>query len=344
MAVTPLPASSEAPLARPNTKPQGPSLWRAWFALVRFSFERQARARQMIWIALALWFFTTALIAINTAANRWGMWHWRWRWFVVPIASLPANSPPPRSVIQTYDQAMQGLHALPAAGLSAQPTLAVHDAIVGSFAAALSRSDFHVFSSWVVFSIFLSFLLPLWSLSFATEAIGSERESRSLIWLLTRPLPRSSIYLAKFCAVVPWTLALNLGGFAVMCLVAGWPGRLALDLYWPAILWASLAFAALFHFLSACFRRAAVVALIYSFFLETILGNMPGTLKRVSIGFYARCMMFDAAHEYGVQPVKPSVYLPVSGGVACAVLIGITLVLLMLGTIVFARSEYQDLN
>jgi hypothetical protein len=40
--------------------------------------------------------------------------------------------------------------------------------------------------------VFLSFLLPLFSLSFATEALGSERESRSLVWLLSRPLPRGA--------------------------------------------------------------------------------------------------------------------------------------------------------
>ena len=61
-----------------------------------------------------------------------------------------------------------------------------------------------------------SFLLPLWSLSFGTEALGGERESNSLLWLLTRPLPRPAIYLAKFVALLPWTLALNLGGFALL--------------------------------------------------------------------------------------------------------------------------------
>ena len=44
-----------------------------------------------------------------------------------------------------------------------------------------------VFSRWLVFFLFLGFLLPLWNLSFATSALGSDRENRSLIWLMTRP-------------------------------------------------------------------------------------------------------------------------------------------------------------
>ena len=54
-------------------------------------------------------------------------------------------------------------------------------------------------------------------------------------------------------------------------------------------------------------------------------------------------MMFDAARDYGVQPEKPSIYLPVNGPTAWGVLAAATLVLLIGGMVVFARSEYQDL-
>ena len=186
----------------------------------------------------------------------------------------------------------------------------------------------------------MSFLLPFWSLSFGTEALGGEREGHSLLWLLTRPLPRPAIYLAKFVALLPWTLALNLGGFALLCVAAGRPGLQALRLFWPAVLCATLAFAALFHLIGAWFRRPAIIALVYAFFLETIMGNMPGYFKRVSISFYTRCMMYDAAGTYGVQPESPSVFLPVSGTTAMVVLLSATVLLLLVGTYLFNRTEY----
>jgi hypothetical protein len=94
--------------------------------------------------------------------------------------------------------------------------------------------------------------------------------------------------------------------------------------------------------MGAFFRRAAVVAIVYSFFLETLLGNMPGYMKRVSISFYARCMMFDRLETLGVQSQKPSVYMPVNGTTAMYVMAGLTVLLLVVGMFVFARSEYQD--
>src|SRR5262249_20713215 len=154
-------------------------------------------------------------------------------------------------------------HAIPWGGLSA----AGPDLSVAAYEAGLANSGLDVFSRWIVYFVFVGFLLPIMSLSFATQALGGERESRSLVWLLSRPLSRPAIYAAKFVALLPWTLGLNLGGFAILCLAAGAPGRQALRLYWPAVAGASLAFCAMFHLMSAVFRRPAIVAIVYSFFL-----------------------------------------------------------------------------
>lgn len=321
------PASLIAPSPGRGADAAAPSLWRAWWYLVWLSIQRQARARQMVGIALALLLFTTTVVALNTAGGRWTMAHWR----------TGRNQP-------TYDQWVNqaAVDAKLATATSAVGG-GVADAVTGAQRAALASSGFVVFSRWVVYSVFVAFLLPIFSLSFATEALGGERESRSLVWLLSRPLPRPAIYLAKFVALLPWTLGLNLGGFAILCLAAGAPGRQAFALYWPAVAAASLAFCALFHLMSAVFRRPAIMAIGYTFFLETVLGTMPGYMKRISVGFYTRCLMFDAAEATGMQPPeKPSIYLPVDSLTAWTVLIGMTLVLLLAGMVVFARSEYWE--
>jgi ABC-2 type transport system permease protein len=203
-------------------------------------------------------------------------------------------------------------------------------------------SGFFVFSNRIVFFLFTTFLMPLWTLSFATEGLGREREAGNLIWALTRPLSRPAIYLAKFISLLPWCLALNLGGFALLCSLAGWPGKLAFELYWPAVVMGTLAFASLFHFLGAFMRRASVVAVLYAFFLETLAGNLPGHLKRLSLSFYTRCLMFDSAHEFGVHPERPSIYQPVSGAFAFCVLAGVTVAMLVVGIIAFSRKEYLE--
>ena len=192
------------------------------------------------------------------------------------------------------------------------------------------------FTRVVVFNIFTTFLLPLCSLSFATEALGREREQRNLLWALTRPLPRWAIYLGKWVAVLPWCLALNVGGFLAVCLAGGDSGRLAFVTYWPAMVLGTLAFAALFHLMGAVFRRPAVLAILYSFFLETVIGNLPGHLKRASISFYMRSWMYDSANAFQLQPDRPLLYSPVSGLAAVVVLAGLTVALLAAGSWFFS--------
>jgi hypothetical protein len=325
-----------------------PSQLGAWAYLVWLTWQRQARARQMVWIALGLLAFAGTVVAINTAAGRWGMHHWRYprRWgptFPVwidktqVVLSLVHRSPEAQGLQHGVLGCCRTLISPDArATLPGQPKGEPPRGPV------LAWSGFLVFAQWVVFGIFLTFLLPLWSLSFATEALGGERESNSLVWLLTRPLARPGIYLARFVALLPWSLGLALGGFALLCLAAGPPGRPALRLFWPAVFWSALAFSALFYLMGAFFRRPAVLALVYSFCLEVVLGNMPGYLKRLSIGFYARCMMYDAASGSGLQPEKPSVFLPVDGPTALLVLAATTVVLLGVGMAVFARSQYRE--
>ncbi|MBV9126093.1 MAG: ABC transporter permease [Planctomycetes bacterium] len=360
----------------------------AWCYLVWLCIQRQARARQMVWIALALLGFTTTVVALVSATRGWGMHHHRWAFEVYELVPGPTagsrlepfpplaedfperRDPPPRIfrdpssspsipsippgkyyyrnrwISLTYEEILDELATWPAVlQIWPAPAGGVESGIVAVWRAVLDRTGVLVFSNVVVFTVFLSFLLPIWSLSFATETLGGEREAGTLVWLLTRPLSRPAIYLAKYVALLPWSLGLNLGGFAILCLAAGKAGTLAFRWYWPAVFWATLTFAALFHLMSACFRRPAVVAIVYSFFLESLLGNMPGYLKRISISYYTRCLMFEPLNRFGISsPERESVYLPVSGAAAWWVLVGATVVLLAAGMVVFARTQYQDLS
>jgi ABC-2 type transport system permease protein len=320
-----------SPSPAQGTPPAG-NTFRAWLALVWFSWRRQARARYMVWIALCLLGLSLFLVVLWSIRDAWSVGAGR----------------PRRSLVPNEQSLFVGAIELGAATRSPE-LIGLTQAVAAASSQVMREPQLPViiFTQSVVFLMFLSFLLPLWSLSFATEAFGGERETRSLVWLLTRPLPRPAIYLAKFVALLPWSLGLNLGGFALLCLAAGAPGRQALSLYWPAVFWGTMAFAALFLLIGAAFRRPAVVSIVYSFFLETILGNMPGYMKRVSITFYVRCMMLKSLEQHikavGGEfrpPENPEVYLPVEYWTAWLVLMALTAVLLAAGLVIFQRSEY----
>jgi hypothetical protein len=207
----------------------------------------------------------------------------------------------------------------------------------------LHEWGFMTYSRWVIHLVFFGFVLPLFTLSYASGAFGTDRESRSLVWLMTRPIPRGGIYLAKFVGTLPWCLAFGMGGFAAVCLAGGPLGREALARYWPAALMATLAFAALFHLVGAIFRRPVVVGLVYVFFFEAVVAALPGSLKLLSLTFYSRSLMYNeaAAADYPVE-MLPAMTTAVSSQTAWAVLAVATLGITVLGMWLFARSEYRD--
>jgi ABC-type transport system involved in multi-copper enzyme maturation permease subunit len=77
------------------------------------------------------------------------------------------------------------------------------------------------FAQFIFVDVYLILFLPLLCLCFGTQALGGEWEERSLVWVLTRPIPRPLIYLAKFVAALPWTLGCTLGGMWLAGLAAG---------------------------------------------------------------------------------------------------------------------------
>lgn len=303
---------------RPPATFAGASFFRAWAYLVWLSFQRQARSRQMVWMAVGLLILSVAGVGLLTARHEWA----------------------PRRLLL-------GVNAANSFGYAATPAaLGPIGALPEATSSVLSEwLAFMRFSQSMVFGVLMGFLLPLWSLSFATQALGGDWEERSLLWLLSRPMPRPAIYVAKYVALLPWTIALNLGGFWLLCLAVGGAGKLAFELYWPAVFLGSLAYAALFHLMGAIFRRPAVVALVYTFFVETFAGSMPGAMKRISISFFDRCLMMSTAERFRLPPpAAPEVYMPVSGTAACVVLGTATALLLVVGAALFARMQYSDMG
>lgn len=284
-----------------------------------------ARVGQLVWIAIALLLISLGIIAVNTAANRWSIQNWR---------LLGRKKPPLKFWLRDAHSQVSTITMGQASGAHAV-------AILGSVEAIMKESDFLVFSRGFVILLFVSFLLPIWTLSFSTAVFGTEREDQTLLWLLTRPLPRWSLYLGRYLALIPWSVGFSLLGFYVLCLTAGRPGLIAFQLFWPAIFWSALAFTSLFMLMGAFLKRPAVIAIVYSFFLEVLAGNMPGSFKRISIGFYSRCIMFEKAETLGLQPENPLIYEPVSASTAILVLSLFSLALLVIGMILFERKQLE---
>jgi hypothetical protein len=192
--------------------------------------------------------------------------------------------------------------------------------------------------------VYVSFLLPIFSLCYGTAGIASDREEQTLVYLLVTPVPRPLIFAAKFAAALTPALAWTMLGMLLLCWLAGAPGMEAWRLLWPSIFWGTTAYVALFVLFSAAFRRATIVALAYALFLETLIGNTPGIAKRLAISYYIRCLAFDAGEAVGVKPAggnNPELFLAVTAPTAQLVLYLFSCGLLLAGLILFSVREYS---
>jgi ABC-2 type transport system permease protein len=327
-----------------------PSVLRAWGVLVVQSFQRHWRVRQMGWVSLGLLAVVVVWVALITQRGGWDLSAQRARRsagtyqqeaerlrpvarYAAATGGEKATQLRPHEVPNPFNPTEDALRSL---------VLSVPKAVMSS-EKFLKDWGFMTYSRWVVHLVFLGFVLPLFTLSYASGAFGTDRESRSLVWLMTRPIPRSAIYLAKFLGTLPWCLAFGLGGFAAVCLAGGAYGREALERYWPAAAMATVAFASLFHLVGAIFRRPVVVGLVYVFFFEAVVAALPGSLKLLSLTFYTRSLMYNeaAAAEYPVE-MLPAMTAAVSSETAWWVLAVATVGINVAGMWLFARSEYRD--
>lgn len=336
-----------------------PSPLTAFFVLIAQSFQRHWRVRQMGWVAVGLLSVVGLWVgAVSLSPAGWGLENRRIRRTQLTHATYAKELLPPDRYAAFADTPANATpfgppryHA-PHAVETPTPLAPLRDSLTSlllsvPYAVLTSERFLHDwavmnFSRWVVSGAYLGFVLPMFTLAYASGAIGTDRESRSLVWLMTRPLPRSAIYLGKFAGTLPWCLAFSAGGFVALCLAGGAQGREALRLYWPAALAGTVAFSALFHLIGAIFRRPVVVGLVYVFFFEALVAALPGSLKLLSLSFYVRCLMYNGATAAGYPASMLDVAEPVTATTAWAVLAAATLGLTGLGMWLFARAEYRD--
>lgn len=200
---------------------------------------------------------------------------------------------------------------------------------------------FNSLSNFVLI-VYAAFLVPLCALAFGTASVGGDREDKTLLFLLIRPLPRAMILLAKFAAALPLVLGFSCGAFWIYCRLAGEAGRTAYDAYLPAAVYMSIAYTAVFHLFAVWFRHSTIAALIYAVFMEVLLGNVPGIIKRVAINYYGRSLMYDAGVEHGLSAPDPQWFEPIEPGEARMALWLITVGALLVAWLVFRTREYEE--
>jgi ABC-2 type transport system permease protein len=190
---------------------------------------------------------------------------------------------------------------------------------------------------------FLNLLLPLMTIFVGTAVITDEVEERTLAYLLTRPVPRGRIVLAKLVAgflTLGTVLAVSEG-------VPAWGRNLGLLLKAEGVLLLGLAaYLALFALLGGLFKRAVWVGLLFAFGWERLVAMLPGNVKLATVIHYLhrlypiteqgrggdiRSLIFGA-------PAPPS---EVSELTALLVLLALTALFALLAARLLSWKEYR---
>jgi ABC-2 type transport system permease protein len=136
----------------------------------------------------------------------------------------------------------------------------------------------------VVVALGLAVVLPVVALIVGTGVLGSEIDDGTIVHILTKPLPRRDIILAKYGVAASVTAVVSAVPLFVTGLLAG-SAKLGFGLAVGAVVGA-FAYSALFLLFSLVSRRPVLLGLVYILVWEGLLGNFVSGTKNLAVGQY----------------------------------------------------------
>lgn len=199
----------------------------------------------------------------------------------------------------------------------------------------------------LILSVLLYVLYPqslviLATLLYGSGLLSAEIEGRTLVYLLSRPMPRWTILAVKYAATVLVLAVLCLASLTVSAALAGFPGGLRTWLALAAsVCMACVAYTAIFGLIGLLApRRAVPVGLIYAGILEIALSFVPAFVNQLSVSHYLRSLTYHLSGLRGLPP-EALVFLGDTGAWAStAALLVFPVVALALAAQLLERREW----
>jgi len=143
-------------------------------------------------------------------------------------------------------------------------------------------------ANFLLDGVVIARILPLTCLILGTAAIGSDIEDGTIVYLLTKPIPRAAIVMAKFAAASLMSVALIVPAVLIAGRLAldGVPGEGAVVGFALAATAGSLAYTAAFILLSIVTSRALIAGLLYVFIWEGLISGIFGATAYLSVRHY----------------------------------------------------------
>ncbi len=193
--------------------------------------------------------------------------------------------------------------------------------------------------------VFLQIVLVFVTLVDATALVREEIDDNTLPYLLTRPISKPALALAKYAGYLVAACALLLPpvlvSYGVTEAYAGTGLGTDADVlagFLAATALAVVAYGALFFFLSVALRKPLFVGLLFGFLWENVVGSLPGSVPKLSLIYYLRTVLKGTV---SVGPFTQFV-TDFSAPVAAAILIVFSVVMVALSAFLFQTMEFRQ--
>ncbi len=234
--------------------------------------------------------------------------------------------------------------------LMAAPLVAL-PALLGLFWRSMARRG-GTFEPEIAYNVLqggfvFGFILVLLSVIVATGVVSQEMEQRTMVYLLTRPIARYRILLARFTGAWLGTCILvSAATLLLACSVFG-PTEAFQAIVWTdikVVVLGALAYGSLFLLCATLVNKPLIYGLFFAFGWESWVPLFPTNLKKVCIVSYLRVLAPHPQPSQGDEGVmellsalNPVVITPT--GARNALLI-VTVVCLVAAAVTFSRRAY----
>lgn len=196
-------------------------------------------------------------------------------------------------------------------------------------------------------NIFLFRVLGLACAIFSTAVISAEIEQKTIVYLLTRPIPRTGLILVRTMAAILSAALLGILAASVLSLATYGLSGFGKEYFYRDLLGVvvgAFAYTSFFTLLSLWINRSMIVSLLYVFGWESIVPNIPGDMRYLAISSHLEAITRRPSSGPTSNTVNAlagdAAFNTIPAGTAWMILVVATLACIAIAAIWFSNNEY----
>jgi hypothetical protein len=190
-------------------------------------------------------------------------------------------------------------------------------------------------------TLYFLFILPLIAILYAISAMREDIENHNIVYLITRPISKTEILLYKFKGYVISTWIVIIISLCIsFFIIAAKEGAVTDHIGYLGTLIGLMtlniiAYGGIFFIFSIITTYPIVISLLYVFFWESIVSNLPNVINRFTILFHIQSMADGLLGDVA----NVGIFDPAGVTDSFVSVIGVTIAFLIIGAIIF---NYRD--